>query len=75
MDRVMLEQHLAQAERHVIEGESHVKRQRELVAGLKRDGHDASQAIDLLRQFEQLQEMHVADRDRLRKELSNNPRD
>jgi hypothetical protein len=46
-----------------------VDRQREIVAELKRHGHEWRQAMDLLHQFEEKQAMHVADRDRLRKEL------
>jgi hypothetical protein len=42
MDREMLRQHLAQAERHMAEGERCIARQRELVAELARDGHDSS---------------------------------
>jgi hypothetical protein len=69
MDRRMLEGHLAQAERHVLKGESHIDRQRQLVAELERDGDDITLATKLLLQFEQLQAMHIADRDRLRQEL------
>jgi hypothetical protein len=69
MDPAILKQHLAQAEEHVAKGERHVARQRELVAELERDGHDTGPARHLLRQFEELQELHCADRDRLRKEL------
>jgi hypothetical protein len=69
MDRKLLQTSLAQAERHVVEGERHVARQRNLVTALERDGHDTSRAVQLLCQFEELQAMHVADRDRLRKEL------
>ena len=47
----------------------HIASQREFVGGLVRDGHDASQALALLLRFEELQELHVADRDRLRGEL------
>ncbi len=70
-DRVQLREHLALAERHVAEGERVVARQREIVAELERDGHDAAaaQARQLLAQFEELLALHVADRDRLRKEL------
>lgn len=45
-------------------------RQREIVAELERDGHDVSEARKLLVQFEELQAMHVADRDRLIDELA-----
>jgi hypothetical protein len=69
MDRATIELHLTQAERHVSEGERHIKRQRELVAELERDGHDISKAVSLLARFQEMQELHVADRDRLRNEL------
>ena len=65
MDREQTLQHLAEAEHHVAIGADHVARQRELIARLQRDGHDAAQAKQLLEQFEQLQQMHIADRDRL----------
>jgi hypothetical protein len=35
---------LAMAQRHVLEGEARVARQEELVAALRRDGHDAAAA-------------------------------
>jgi hypothetical protein len=40
-----------------------------LVAKLERDGHPTLQATDTLMQFEELQATHIADRDRLRREL------
>ena len=70
MDRALTEDHLAQAERHVADGHRHVAHQRELVANLERDGHDAVQARSLLAQFESLLALHIADRDRLRSELN-----
>jgi cell division protein FtsX len=71
MDRRTLEEHLAQAERHVALGARHLVRQRVIVADLERDGHVAAAATarDLLRQFEDVQALHVSDRDRLRREL------
>jgi hypothetical protein len=69
MDRRMIEEHLAQAQRHIAQGNRHVAQQREIVDKLERDGHDASRAWSLLAQFEELLAMHIADRDRLRKEL------
>jgi len=69
MDRAMLGQHLAQAERHVAQGERHIARQREIVAELKDRGHDWQAAMELLHQFEEMQALHIADRDRLRSEL------
>jgi hypothetical protein len=70
MDRAMLERHLLQAERHVLEGERNVARLRGVVAERQSQGLDARQAIDLLRQFEELQATHIAERDRLRNELA-----
>jgi hypothetical protein len=72
MDRSVLEQYLAMVERHVAESERHIARQRELVSKLMRDGdHDmipgAQQFLALL---EDMQTLHVADRDRLRAELT-----
>lgn len=68
----MIERHLAQAEAHVAQGEVHLARQREIVSELERDGHDeaALTARDLLATFEQTQQSHVEDRDRLREELA-----
>ena len=73
MRRAMLLEHLALAQKHVADGERHVRRQRELVAELDRDGHDTWQAKDLLRLFEELQVIHVSGRDRLLNELSELP--
>jgi len=70
MDRAMVERHLTQAERHVPKGEQHVIRQRKLVAELESDGHDTTNALELLHQFEELLVMHIADRDGIRAELA-----
>ena len=64
-----LEQRLAQAEGHMAMSKRHIASQREFATGLLRDGHDASQALALLLRFEELQQLHIADRDRLRGEL------
>jgi hypothetical protein len=69
MDRAMIQDHLNQAERHIADGERHLSNQRALIAELEHDGHDTSAAKSLLRQFEELQALYVADRDRLRTEL------
>jgi hypothetical protein len=70
IDRAIVMDHLALAERHVREGERHVARQREAVLEFERDGYDAGLARRLLQQFEVLQKTHIADRDRLRAELA-----
>jgi hypothetical protein len=69
MDRAVWQEHLAQAERHVVEAEKRVARQREIVADLERNGHRATAARGLLAAFERLLAMHLADRERLRREL------
>ena len=65
MDRALLEKFVRDANRHVAEGEEHIRKQRERVAHLRRHGHDTSLASELLASFEQLQVTLVADRDRL----------
>ena len=69
MDWATLEWQLLQAERHVSEGESHVARVRAVIAERQHQGLDVREATDLLRQFEELQATHIADRNRLRKGL------
>jgi len=73
MDRDILERQLTKAEEQVVIAAQNVARQRELVAQLERDGHDASQAQKMLEQFLKQQALHIADRDRLIKELSELP--
>jgi hypothetical protein len=70
MDREMLQRHLALAEEHIATGEKNIARQRDLIAQLERDGHDTASARTFLREFEQLQALHIAERERLLSELS-----
>jgi hypothetical protein len=70
MDRPLVERHLAQAEQRVSEGKRHIANQRELVAELERDGHPTEQACRLLAQFEEIQALYIADRDRVWAELA-----
>ena len=69
MDRTTTLARLAKAEQAVELGERHLLRQRELVAELTRHRHDVAMAARLLATFEQSQTLHVADCDRLSKEL------
>ena len=70
MDRARLcKHHLAVAERHVATARRNVDQQRDLVVALARDGHATDRAISLLDVYEQLLDMHIDDRDRLRAEL------
>ena len=73
MDRDTLKQHLTEVEEQVAITAQNVARQRELVAELERDGYDATQAKKTLEQFLEQQAWHIADRDRLIKELSDLP--
>jgi hypothetical protein len=72
MDRAILQSHLALAEEHVSTSKKHIARQRELIEELERDGHLqlALSAERLLAQFIKLNALHIAHRDRLRRELS-----
>jgi hypothetical protein len=60
------------AETHISEGELHVARQRELVAKLIREGHDdmIPGAKQFLALSEEMQALHLADRDQVRSELA-----
>jgi len=69
MDRELLEKCLAETEQRVAQAERHVANQLEFVARLERDGLDPSQAMQLLQHFREMQALHIADRERLRKEL------
>jgi hypothetical protein len=70
LDPGMILDHLAFSLRQIAEGERIVARQHEIIASLERSGLDTSEAKAVLRQFEELLGMLLADRDRLRKELA-----
>lgn len=70
MDRVLWQQLLAQAERHVAEAQGRISMQKDIISKLERSGADATRARDLLATFEALQAAHIAHRDRLRRELA-----
>jgi hypothetical protein len=69
-DRAPYEKHLAMAQEHIAMDERDIARQRELVKKLEPYGPVSEQAKALLAQFEALHAMHIADRDRLKQELS-----
>jgi hypothetical protein len=70
MDRKMLKRHLAQAKAHIETGRKNIARQRKAIAKLERGGQDTNKARAALTQFEELQAMHLADRDRILRELA-----
>lgn len=69
MDREMTLKHLDIARGHIARGEKHIARQRQIVDMLARGGHASSEAVSMLRQFEELQAEHVNRRDKLEEEL------
>jgi hypothetical protein len=69
MNRAAWQEHLAQIEWHIVEAEKRVARQREIVSELERAGRRATAARGLLAAFETLLSMHLADRQRVRREL------
>ena len=70
MDKAMILAHLEMAERHVAQGFRHIASQRRIIVTLRNGGHDTTEAKRLLLNFRDVQRMHVADRDRLKKELA-----
>ena len=66
MDPAFMRRLLAEAERHVAEGEALVARQRDLIRKLERDGHGTRAARLFLKSLEETQALHIADRDRVR---------
>ena len=66
----MLEAALEATERHLAEAERQVANQRERVAQLEREGRDNTLPTELLAEWEEARAMHIADRDRIRKELA-----
>jgi hypothetical protein len=69
MDHEMLKRDLAQADAHIKTGYENLALQRQVIAKLQRDGHDTTAARATLDQFEELQAQHLADRQRILREL------
>lgn len=69
MDRKIILEHLAQAERHIEEAERRIAHQKALLAGLDGGGADAVTARILLAEFEHSLALHRADRQRLEGKL------
>jgi hypothetical protein len=69
MDRQTILNHLDLAERHILEGEHCLLKQRELIARLDRDGHDTNQARLILTTMQVTQSLHYDDRQRILREL------
>jgi len=69
MNRELIRKHLELAERHLAEGEDHLKRQRQILFALRNGGHATERAEKLLFVFEQSQRLHVAEVARIRDEF------
>ena len=69
MNRAVLEEQLSMAKENVRWDIEHVRKQREKVQWLERDGHHAAHARNVLGTAEDLLLLHMADRERLSKEL------
>jgi len=69
MDRTAILDQSEKLDRHLAVVEEDLTKQREIVAELLREGYDATAAIALLRQFEDLQARLFVDRDLLQRRL------
>jgi hypothetical protein len=69
MERAEMRERLEQAELQVSDGERQVARLRGMIAEFGRQGDDAQPVMNMLHQFERALASHIANRDRLRKEL------
>ena len=73
MDREIILQHLAQAERHIAESDRRIAQQRRVVERLDGDGADSATAKILLVEFEHSLALHRADWERLNGKLRTGP--
>jgi hypothetical protein len=71
MDRPAMQSRLEDAERLVQRLEENIAFQGRMIATLDRGGHDVRAAKMFLRRLEATHAKHIADRDRLFKELAN----
>jgi hypothetical protein len=71
MNREFVEMALAQVERHVARGEIIIARQRATIVAAERIGRDVALCKEFLSVFEESQRLHIAHRDRLRKDMEN----
>ena len=69
MDRGMLQEHLAIAQRHIALGVKLLAKQEALIAELDRHSHDTKGARKVLATMIETQSLHIDDRDRILREL------
>ena len=65
----MVLRHLAEVERHIVQGETHLAKQSALIAELERRGHDTRGAQAVLTTMRETQALHLQDRERILREL------
>jgi hypothetical protein len=70
MDTRLLQEHLAEAERHIALGDKHIARQIEIIDALESAGHPIELAWSILDKFRLARAAHIAHRDTIRWELS-----
>ena len=70
MDREKLRQYLNQTENHIATTNQLVTDQRALIERFEELGYDTAPSKTILAHLEQLRELHIADRDRLSRMLS-----
>jgi len=70
MDRALWQRNLKAVERDVAAGQWHLARQKEIIVELARLGADTTVARYFFAQFQSMQALHIAHRNRLRKELA-----
>ena len=73
MDRDKLKRQLGETEEHVARSIQHVGEQWKLIARLEEKGQDTATSRRLLALLEESRDLHVADRDRLRRQLAQYP--
>jgi hypothetical protein len=69
-DRETASEQLKQAESRVARADRRVTNQRRLVSRLEREGTVTAKARKLLEELEQARNLHIADRDRLKRETA-----
>jgi hypothetical protein len=69
MDRDRVLRHLAEVERHILQGETHLAKQLALIAELERHGHDTMGAQAVLTTMRETQAFHRQDRERILRKL------
>ena len=68
-DYETLEKRLAKAERRLVDARAHVRRQKELIESLERDGLSIVAALTTLKNLQMLVRLRLENRDQLLREL------